>query len=123
MLDVGPGKTPSIWPLWFMKCWVLIPPARRLRRREVSHFNAESKQLFDWSMGWNYLAWGRGEVQAGDKIERLDRDGNGITVEDIVCLYAFEQGDLEMLRRAVRVASLPEIWRDYFRHQLKERGG
>ena len=74
-------------------------------------------------MGWNYLAWGRGEAQAGDKIERFDRDGNGITVEDIVRLYAFEQGDLETLRRAVRVMSLPKSWRDYYRHQLKKRGG
>jgi len=58
-----------------------------------------------------------GEVEG--RLRRFD----GITVEDILRLYAFEQGDLETLRRAVRVASLPESWRDYFRHQLKERGG
>ena len=60
--------------------------------------------------------------EPGEVEERLRRF-DGITVEDIVRLYAFEQGDLETLRRAVRVASLSESWRDYFRHQLKERGG
>ena len=43
-----------------------------------------------------------GEVEG--RLRRFD----GITVEDIVRLYAFEQGDLETLRRAVRVASLPK---------------
>jgi MOSC domain-containing protein YiiM len=73
--------------------------------------------------GFYFAVLREGEVQAGDTIERLGRDGNGITVEDIVRLYTFEQDDLETLRRAVRVESLPESWRGYFRHQLEERGG
>jgi MOSC domain-containing protein YiiM len=64
-----------------------------------------------------------GEVQAGDTIERLAHDENGISVADIVRLYAFEQDDLETLRRAVRVETLPESWRGYFRHQIEKYGG
>ncbi len=68
-----------------------------------------------------YLAVMReGEVQAGDTIERLGRDGNGISVDDIVRLYAFEPDDLETLRRAVRDNTLSESLRDYFLRQLEK---
>lgn len=60
-----------------------------------------------------------GEVQAGDTIERLGGDGNGVSVEDIVRLYAFDQDDLETMRRAIRVEALPESWRGFFRQQLE----
>lgn len=63
-----------------------------------------------------------GMVQAGDMIELLGRDDNDISVEDIVRLYAFEQDDLETMRRAIGVETLPESWRGYFRHQLEKKG-
>ena len=73
--------------------------------------------------GFYFAVLREGMVEAGDAIEPLGRDGNNISVEDIVRLYAFEQGDLETMRRAMRVETLPESWRGYFRHQLgkKER--
>jgi MOSC domain-containing protein YiiM len=64
-----------------------------------------------------------GKVQVGDIIERLGRDENGVSVADIIRLYAFEQDDLETLRRAVRVETLPESWRGYFRHQIERYSG
>ena len=71
-----------------------------------------------------YLAVLReGDVQAGDSIERLGRDENGVSVADIIRLYAFERDDLGTLRRAVRVEALPESWRGYFRHQLARYSG
>ncbi len=73
--------------------------------------------------GFYFRVLREGEVQAGDKIERLGRDGHGVSVDDINRLYAFEQGDLETLRRAVRVETLPESWRGYFQHQLQRHGG
>lgn len=73
--------------------------------------------------GFYFAVLREGMVEAGDAIEPLGRDGNNISVEDIVRLYGFEQGDLETMRRAMRVETLPESWRGYFRHQLgkKER--
>jgi len=58
-----------------------------------------------------------GEVRAGDKIERLGRDESGISVDEVVHLYA-TRPDTTMLQRAIETKSLPESWRDYFRHQL-----
>jgi MOSC domain-containing protein YiiM len=73
--------------------------------------------------GFYFAVLREGEVQAGEQIERLGRDANGVTVDDIVRLYAFERDDLETLRRAVRVETLPESWRGYFRHQIERYGG
>lgn len=59
-----------------------------------------------------------GEVGAGDEIELLGRDENGVTIADILRLYASDRGDVETMRRAVAVEALPESWREHFRQQL-----
>lgn len=59
-----------------------------------------------------------GEVKAGDEIELLSRDKNGITVADITRLYAFEKDDLATLQRAVKLDALSESWREYFERQI-----
>ena len=59
-----------------------------------------------------------GEIEKGDAIELLHRDGNDITVADITRLYAFEKDDLKTLRRVVELEPLPRSWRDYFRHRI-----
>ena len=73
--------------------------------------------------GFYFAVLHEGEVQAGDTIERLGGDEDGVSIADIIRLYAFEQDDLETLRRAVQVETLPESWRGYFRHQLERHGG
>jgi hypothetical protein len=50
----------------------------------------------------------RGDVDAGSKVEILDRDPDRITVSDIVRLYLGQTRDPELLRRATNVGSLPE---------------
>jgi MOSC domain-containing protein YiiM len=59
-----------------------------------------------------------GEVAAGDSIDLLARDENGITVADIVNLYRRDATNQELLRRASELPSLPKNWRDYFRTRL-----
>lgn len=44
--------------------------------------------------GFYFAVAKEGEVKAGDAIERLSRDGHGITVADIIRLYIFEKDDL-----------------------------
>ena len=73
--------------------------------------------------GFYFAVLREGEIQPGDTIERLSRDENSVSIADIIRLYAFEQDDLETLRRAVQVETLPESWRGYFRHQLERHGG
>jgi MOSC domain-containing protein YiiM len=66
-----------------------------------------------------YLAVLReGEVAAGDSIELLPRDEQGITVAEIVNLYKADAANQDLLRRASDLAALPESWRDYFRKRL-----
>ena len=61
-----------------------------------------------------------GEINAGDSIELLTQDKNGVRVDDITRLYAGDIGDSNMLRRAAELEALPEKWREYFRHNLEK---
>jgi MOSC domain-containing protein YiiM len=69
--------------------------------------------------GFYFAVLQEGEVKAGDTIELLSRDGDGITVADITRLYAFERDDLTMLQRVVQVEALSDSWRGYFQHQIE----
>src|SRR5437762_6108373 len=59
-----------------------------------------------------------GEVTDGDSIQLLSRDEHGITIADVVNLYAADTSNQELLRRASELAALPESWRKYFRKRL-----
>ncbi len=63
-----------------------------------------------------------GEVSAGDAIERLESNRNGIAVPDITRLYLhrnYNQADLDMLNRVASLDALPEDWRNYFAEKLQ----
>jgi MOSC domain-containing protein YiiM len=68
--------------------------------------------------GFYFSVRREGEVGAGDEVELTGRDGNGVTVADILRLYLSDRGDVETMRRAVGIEALPENWRDYFLQQL-----
>jgi MOSC domain-containing protein YiiM len=74
-----------------------------------------------------YLAVVReGEVGAGDEIKVIARDPNGVPVSEITRLYAdrrYGDSDVTSVRRALRVAALPESWKEYFRARLEKMGG
>jgi MOSC domain-containing protein YiiM len=66
-----------------------------------------------------YLAVAReGEVMAGDSIQVLARDENGVTIADIVQLYTADAAKQHLLQRVSELPSLPESWRGYFRKRL-----
>ena len=63
-----------------------------------------------------------GEVGAGDEIKVISRDDNAVPVSEITRLYIakrYDEDDLTSLRRALRVAALPESWKGYFRERLE----
>ncbi len=65
-----------------------------------------------------------GEVGAGDEIKVLARDPNVVPVSEITRLYiakSWADDDVASLRRALRVAALPESWKGYFRERLEGR--
>jgi len=72
--------------------------------------------------GFYFSVEREGEVGAGDEIELLGRDEHNVTVADITRLYARDQGDFELMRRAVAVEALPEKWREHFGRQLARAG-
>ena len=71
-----------------------------------------------------YLAVTReGEVGAGDEIVVISREPNGVTVSEITRLYAakrYGDGEVASVRRVLRVAALPESWKEYFRQRLEK---
>jgi MOSC domain-containing protein YiiM len=71
-----------------------------------------------------YLAVTReGEVGAGDEIKVVSRDGNAVPVSEITRLYIakrFDDNDVKSLRHALRVAALPDSWKEYFRERLEK---
>jgi MOSC domain-containing protein YiiM len=70
--------------------------------------------------GFYFAVLQEGEVQAGDSIERLGDYQGDVTIADITRLYAFDKGNLELLRRAVKAEALPQSWRDYFQQQIQK---
>jgi MOSC domain-containing protein YiiM len=73
-----------------------------------------------------YLAVTReGQVGAGDEIAVIARDVNAVRISEITRLYVAKRyGDAEVgsVRRALRVAALPESWKGYFRERLVKMG-
>ena len=68
-----------------------------------------------------YLAVAQeGEIGAGDAMERIHEDENGVTVVDIVRPLSRPKGrsDPDLLRRAASVEALAEGWREHFRKRL-----
>ena len=64
-----------------------------------------------------------GEVGAGDETRVISRDQNGVPVSEITRLYAekrYSNADVTWVQRALRVAALPESWKEYFRQRLEQ---
>jgi MOSC domain-containing protein YiiM len=67
-----------------------------------------------------------GDVGAGDEIAAVSRDPDAVPVTEITRLYVakrYTAADVAAVRRALRVAALPESWKDYFRERLDKAGG
>ena len=64
-----------------------------------------------------------GEVGAGDQLEVIARDPNGVAVSEISRLYVaktYSDDDVASVQRAVRVAALPDSWKQYFQERLEK---
>jgi MOSC domain-containing protein YiiM len=68
--------------------------------------------------GFYFSVAEEGEVAAGDSVEVVMRDENGITVSDIVDLYIADAAKQDLLQRVSELPTLPESWRAYFRKRL-----
>jgi MOSC domain-containing protein YiiM len=71
--------------------------------------------------GYYLAVTSEGEVGAGDEMRVISRDPNGVPVSEITRLYAekrYSNADVAWVQRALRVAALPESWKEYFRQRL-----
>jgi MOSC domain-containing protein YiiM len=80
-------------------------------------------QMVDWFLASRrsgfYVAVAReGLVAAGDTIEVLSRDRNGVSVADFVRVYASDTDDVATMLRLMEVAALPAKWRERFERRL-----
>jgi MOSC domain-containing protein YiiM len=84
------------------------------RRDMVKRFLASERTGF-------YLAvLQEGEVGAGDAVELIERNEQSVRLSDITRLYTREKHNVQLLRRAIAVETLPESWRSYFRDRLRK---
>lgn len=71
--------------------------------------------------GFYFAVTREGEVGAGDEIKLIARDPNAVPVSEITRLYVarrYSDPDLASLARALRVAALPESWKQYFQERM-----
>ena len=61
-----------------------------------------------------------GEVVKGDKINIISKDKNNITVIDIVRMYNRDHGDIEIMKRAIKIGALPEGWKYEFLQRIND---
>ena len=76
--------------------------------------------------GFYFAVMREGEVGAGDEIKVLARDPNAVAISEITRLYVakrYAEEDVTSVRRALRVAELPEGWKGYFRERLQRMNG
>ncbi len=64
---------------------------------------------------------GEGDVAAGDALELVVADGDGMTIADVVNLFKSDEPDPELLHRAIQLPALSESWREGFRRRLRPR--
>jgi MOSC domain-containing protein YiiM len=72
--------------------------------------------------GFYFAVTREGEVGADDEIRAIARDHEAVPVSEITRLYIvkrFGDDDLSSVRRSLRVAALPESWKEYFRERLR----
>jgi MOSC domain-containing protein YiiM len=73
--------------------------------------------------GFYFRVMREGMLATGDKLEANGQPQSDITVADITNLYAFDRGNVAMMRRALEIEALPESWKGYFRHEMDKHTG
>ena len=74
-------------------------------------------------MGFYVAVTREGEVGAGDTIKMIARELNAVPVTEITRLYIAKRygaEELAWVRRALRAATLPESWKEYFRERVQQ---
>lgn len=68
--------------------------------------------------GFYFSVEEEGEVEAGDSIEVLSHDQDGISIAKLNRLFFHEKYNSNLLQKAIATAALPEDWREYLLPRL-----
>jgi len=72
--------------------------------------------------GFYFAVTREGEVGTADEIKSISQEPNAVSISEITRLYVakrFTEDDMGSARRALRVAALPEGWKEYFQERLR----
>jgi MOSC domain-containing protein YiiM len=73
--------------------------------------------------GFYFSVEREGEVEAGNEIELISRNREGITIAEMNILIAHDRYNRELLQKAMDTAELPDSWREYFLPRLSGQQG
>ncbi len=60
-----------------------------------------------------------GEVGKGDQINLIHRDENNVTVQDIMRIYGKERENQDLIKRALKIDALAEVWKQSYQKILE----
>jgi MOSC domain-containing protein YiiM len=69
--------------------------------------------------GFYFSVEQEGEVRAGDSIDLLSRNHNGITITEMNRAIVHDRYNRELLQKAIDTPQLPNSWREYFLPRLQ----
>lgn len=79
------------------------------------------KFLISRRPGIYFKVLSEGEVGAGDEIKLFSRNKTNVTINDIVRLYVQDKNDVETMKRAMSIESLPKGWKNHFQEQIRQQ--
>ena len=94
-----------------MPCYKM--PVRFQRDDIIERFLVSGRSGFYFSVEH------QGDVGAGDSIELISTDEDGITIAEMNRLFVRDRYNRDLLQKAIDTTALPESWREYFLPRLK----
>lgn len=88
----------------------------RFNREDMTRLFYESRRF-----GFYLRVLREGTLQAGSAITVVSQDPNAVSVADVIRLFTGDSRDPDLLRRAMKVSTLPEGWRDALQDRLDRR--
>ncbi len=73
--------------------------------------------------GFYFSVEQEGQVIAGDKFELIKKNSTGITIAEVITLFATDRYDRRLLQKAIDTPELPEDWRERFAERLRRLAG
>src|SRR5271157_6031688 len=88
----------------------------RFNRKDMTRRFYESRRF-----GFYLRVLREGTLQAGAAVNVAHRDPNAVRVADVIRLFTGDSRDADLLRRAMKLSTLPASWRDELQDRLQRR--